>query len=53
MTQSTQKSPTWLVVIVWFFVCLPLGWGLYQSIMKSKPLFIAPVVQTVPAKTIK
>ncbi len=26
-------------LICWILVSIPLGWGLYQSIQKSKPLF--------------
>ena len=50
MTQTSQKSPPWLVALAWLIVAIPLGWGLYQSLMKSKPLFAAPVAQNAPAK---
>ena len=38
---TTRKTPLALVLLAWFVVALPLGWGLYQSIMKSRPLFSA------------
>jgi hypothetical protein len=45
----SKKSPAWLIVLAWAFVALPLSWGLYQSILKSKPLFMGPVA-AAPAK---
>ena len=39
MSENTPKSSPLLVVAAWVLVALPLGWGLYQSIIKSKPLF--------------
>jgi hypothetical protein len=35
-------------LVCWIIVGIPLGWGLYTSIQKSKPLFNAPL--TAPAK---
>jgi hypothetical protein len=29
-----------MIAAAWIFVSLPLAWGLYQSVMKSKPLFV-------------
>ena len=31
-----------IVILAWTVVALPLGWGLYQSVVKSRPLFAAP-----------
>lgn len=28
-----------LVIFAWFVVSVPLGWGIYQSVQKSLPLF--------------
>jgi hypothetical protein len=28
-----------LLLIAWTWVTLPLGWGVYQSVKKSQPLF--------------
>jgi hypothetical protein len=36
---SVQKSSPLVILVVWSIVALPLGWGLYQSLIKSKPLF--------------
>ena len=37
------------VALAWIIIALPLGWGLYQSIMKSKPLF-AGLHNSAPAE---
>lgn len=42
MNTSASKSPAWLIAVAWLVVALPLGWGLYQSVIKSKPLFAHP-----------
>jgi hypothetical protein len=49
------KSSVLLLVFAWLVVILPLSWGLYQSVMKSKPLFIdgnRPLTSPAAAKTI-
>ena len=30
---------TVLLVLAWAWVAVPLGWGIYQSVQKSLPLF--------------
>ena len=32
-------TPLALVLCAWVVVAIPLGWGLYQSVVKSRPLF--------------
>jgi hypothetical protein len=32
-----------LLLIAWTWVTLPLGWGVYQSVKKSQPLFSGAV----------
>jgi hypothetical protein len=52
MNESSPKTPPILVALAWIIVAIPLGWGLYQSIIKSEPLFkgaSAPPAQVVPA----
>ncbi len=39
MTAPARRTPLALVLLAWLVVAVPLGWGLYQSVMKSKPLF--------------
>jgi len=49
MNEPRTQSPAWLVALAWLLVALPLGWGLYQSILKSKPLFMGPPTASAPA----
>lgn len=37
--EGRERTPLWLVIAAWVVVAVPLGWGLYQSVVKSKPLF--------------
>jgi hypothetical protein len=34
-----QRTPLVLVLCAWTVVVIPLSWGLYQSLVKSRPLF--------------
>jgi len=39
----TLKTPsTPVVAACWLLVLIPLGWGVYQSVVKSLPLFRTP-----------
>lgn len=38
----THPTPVALLIGFWLLVAIPLGWGVYQSILKSAPLFKAP-----------
>jgi hypothetical protein len=38
-TASVQKSSPLVIALAWIVVLLPLGWGVYQSVVKSLPLF--------------
>jgi hypothetical protein len=40
-SRAPRKTSPAIVVLAWVVVAVPLGWGLYQSIMKSRPLFSA------------
>jgi hypothetical protein len=33
------RTPLALVLCAWVVVAIPLGWGLYQSVVKCRPLF--------------
>ncbi len=44
------------LLIAWIWVALPLGWGVYQSVNKSRPLFQgaaqpAPAAESAPTAT--
>ena len=43
-----MKASILKLVIAWMAVILPLGWGVYKSAIKSKPLFQPDVVKTGP-----
>ena len=38
-TSATTNTAAPLVAIYWLIVVLPLGWGVYQTVQKSVPLF--------------
>jgi hypothetical protein len=49
-----HRTPLLLILCAWVAVAVPLGWGLYQSVVKSRPLFApaapaASVAPTAPA----
>lgn len=33
---------TLILAIAWTWIAIPLGWGVYQSVQKSMPLFSGP-----------
>ena len=39
-----------ILVIAWAWIAVPLGWGIYQSVQKSIPLFKAPLQTAAPDK---
>ena len=41
MDGAEKKTSPLLIAIAWIVVMTPLGWGVYQSIVKSLPLFRA------------
>lgn len=41
------------ILIPWIIIAFPLGWGVYQSILKSLPLFgVQPPAAVAPAKPV-
>ncbi|HSF70240.1 MAG TPA: hypothetical protein VLA47_07640 [Nitrospira sp.] len=39
-----------VLVIAWMLIAVPLGWGVYQSVQKSMPLFHGPSLSAVPSR---
>lgn len=39
MSEPEKKTPPLLIVFAWAIVTIPLGWGVYQSVVKSSELF--------------
>jgi hypothetical protein len=46
MSSTERKTSPLRLVIYWMIVLIPLGWGVYQSIIKSLPLFSASAAST-------
>jgi hypothetical protein len=34
-----ELTKTITLVVAWIWIAVPLGWGVYQSVQKSMPLF--------------
>jgi len=50
MTESANKSSVVVILFAWIFVGLPLGWGVYNTVLNSKKLFQpAPAQTTAPS----
>jgi hypothetical protein len=39
MDGRAKKTSPLLIAAAWLVVMIPLGWGVYQSVVKSLPLF--------------
>lgn len=39
MDSPEHRTPIAAIVLAWLIVALPLSWGVYQSVVKSVPLF--------------
>ncbi len=39
MESPTNKTSPLVVALAWLVVTFPLGWGVYQSVVNSLPLF--------------
>jgi hypothetical protein len=53
MSESPKKSSPALILIAWILVGLPLGWGIYNTLLSSMKLFQSPqaaATPVVPAK---
>jgi hypothetical protein len=44
MNHSQKKSSRLIFAVSWILVLIPLGWGVFQSAVKSLPLFQMPAV---------
>jgi hypothetical protein len=49
MTEPEQRSSPLILVIAWLVVSLPLGWGVYESVKKSLPLFYSASARKSPS----
>ncbi len=46
MKNPENQPSTLLVALAWTVVSIPMGWGVYQSVVKSLPLFGASSTPT-------
>ena len=51
MSSTSSSSSQLRVLLAWVVISIPLGWGLYQSVIKSKPLFAGPPPAAAAPKT--
>jgi hypothetical protein len=54
MSEGAKKSLAAAIVFAWLLVSVPLGWGVYNTILNSMKLFqAAPAKAAAPATPIK
>lgn len=54
MAANTRKSSGVLILGAWLIVGIPLGWGVYNTVLGAMKLFEVPAVQaTTPTPTVK
>ncbi|MDR3615050.1 MAG: hypothetical protein P4L53_15930 [Candidatus Obscuribacterales bacterium] len=47
-----KKTSTLAVAVAWLIVGIPAGWGVYNTALNARKLFLpSPVVQGVPVQT--
>ena len=42
MSENTKKSSAAAILLAWALVGVPLGWGVYNTLLNSMKLFQAP-----------
>jgi hypothetical protein len=42
MAENTKKSSGAMILFAWLLVGVPLGWGVYNTLLNSMKLFQAP-----------
>jgi hypothetical protein len=53
MADNEKKSSPGLILLAWLLVGIPLGWGIYNTLLSSMKLFQTPVAVTAPASSAK
>jgi hypothetical protein len=38
MPDLQKPTPPWAIALAWILVMIPMGWGVYESVVKSLPL---------------
>jgi hypothetical protein len=50
MTGGVKKSSAGMILLAWLLVGIPLGWGVYNTLLSSMKLFqAAPAITAAPA----
>lgn len=49
MSENTKKSSGAAILLAWALVGVPLGWGVYNTLLNSMKLFQAPPSAPAPA----
>ncbi len=50
MSRPGEKTAPLLLAAAWLVVTIPLGWGVYQTVKKSLPLFRMSATVSEPAR---
>jgi hypothetical protein len=54
MSENSSKSSPALILFAWLLVGLPLGWGVYNTLLSSMKLFQTPAAAAIrPASPTK
>jgi hypothetical protein len=54
MAENVKKSSGVLILVAWLVVGIPLGWGVYNTLLGAMKLFQSPPTQTAaPVSTVK
>ena len=48
MSEDSKKSSAALILFAWVLVSVPLGWGVYNTLLNSMRLFQAPPAVAAP-----
>ena len=50
MPENTKKPSPGMILFAWLLVGVPLGWGVYNTVLNSQKLTQAPPVTSAPTK---
>jgi hypothetical protein len=50
---APTSTKTSMIVLAWLLVGVPLGWGVYNTLLNSMKLFQSPPAATAPAPPTK
>jgi hypothetical protein len=48
---EAKTTPAALIVLAWIIVGIPATWGIYNTVLNARKLFIAAPAATAPAHT--